>query len=152
MITQQEFEAILDDGTKRIEGDLRWRNDEDHSPAQEFRVQVFSEPGWPLTVIGWWNPRSGKLSYTMRHDAAGRILGLDLGRRVAHRNPSSERLYGTHKHRWTDRFRDKQAYIPDDITAEWDQPVEVWQQFCSEVRITHLGTMDYPSLQEELPL
>ncbi len=151
MITQQEFEAILDDGTKRIEDDIRWRGNKEHPPAQEFRVKVLSDPGWPLTAIAWWNPRSGKLSYTLRHDTAGRILGLDLGN-VTHRNPTSDRLRGTHKHRWTDQFRDKQAYIPDDITAEWDQPIEVWDQFCSEVGITHLGTMDSPTTQEELPL
>lgn len=142
---------MLADGTKRIEGYLRWRDDEDHSPAQEFRVRVFSEPGWPLTVIGWWNPRSRKLSYVLRHDAAGRILGLDLGP-VAHRNPSSERLDGTHKHRWSAEFRDKQAYVPEDITAQWDQPVAVWEQFCSEAGIAHHGRLDAPSAQEELPL
>ena len=151
MITQQEFEAILSDDTKRVKGDLRWGGDEDHSPAQEFRVRVLSEPGWPLTVIGWWNPRSRKLSYVLRHDAAGRILGLDLGP-VVHRNPSSQRLDGTHKHRWANEFRDKQAYVPSDITAEWSQPVVVWEQFCSEVRIAHDGTMVAPAVQEEMLL
>ena len=91
MITQQEFESILEDGTKRIEGDIRWNDSKDHPPAQQFRVKVLSNPGWPLTAIAWWNPRSGKLSYLLRHDVAGRIIGLDLGR-VAHRNPTSELL------------------------------------------------------------
>lgn len=151
MITQQEFEAILSDETKRIEQDLVWREDEDHSPAQEFRVPVASEPGWPLTLIGWWNPQSRKLSYTLRHDAVGRILGLDLGP-VTHHNPTCERLAGTHKHRWTDEYRDKQAYVPGDITAQWDDPVAVWAQFCSEVRVAHVGALPAPVSQWEMQL
>ncbi len=150
MITQQEFEAILADTSKRVEGNLAWRDDEDHSPAREFRVPVASEPGWPLTLIGWWNPLSRKLSYTLRHDAAGRILGLDLGP-VTHQNPTSERLAGTHKHRWMDEYRDKHAYVPGDITAEWDDPVAVWEQFCSEVGIAHEGSLRSPVFQEEMP-
>nr|WP_211341403.1 hypothetical protein [Desulfoglaeba alkanexedens] len=57
-----------------------------------------------------------------------------------------------HKHRWTESFRDKEAYLPDDISATWDQPMEVRQQFCRKAKIEHRGQMHAPSALEELPL
>ena len=44
-LTDREFAAILSDDTKRIEEDLTWAEDEDHSPAFEFRVNVDSTSG-----------------------------------------------------------------------------------------------------------
>ena len=46
--------------------------------------------------------------------------------------------------------RDAQAYRPADITAQWDDPVAVWAQFCAEVTIRHDGTLHPPIWQEEL--
>jgi hypothetical protein len=51
-LTQNEFEAILADDSKRIEGDISWTDDEDHSPSVEFRAEVQSAPGYPLFVRG----------------------------------------------------------------------------------------------------
>lgn len=150
MITQQELDAILADTTKVIESDISWREDADHSPAHEFRVDVRSEPGWPLVVVGRYNPYAGKLSYILLHRSAGRIYGLDVG--ADHHNPSCQRVGEKHKHRWTDDFRDKDAYVPSDITALWDRPQEVWEQFCREANIDHQGRFDPPAIQEELQL
>ena len=38
--TDDEFAAIMEDATKRIGDDVTWGEDEDHSPAREFRVGV----------------------------------------------------------------------------------------------------------------
>jgi len=58
-----------------------------------------------------------------------------------------------HKHRWTERFRDKEAYAPDDISAPVGDPVAVWQQFCAEAGITHAGALAQPpAVQEDLLL
>lgn len=84
------------------------------------------------------------------HRSAGRIYGLDLG--ADHHNPSCQRVGEKHKHRWTEEFRDKEAYVPTDITASWDQPQEVWAQFCYEAKIHHNGRLHLPLIQEELPL
>jgi hypothetical protein len=73
MITQREFDAILGDTSKRIEGDLDWREDADHSPAREFRVEVTSDSGWPLFVVGRYNPCAGTLSYPLIDRGAGHI-------------------------------------------------------------------------------
>lgn len=55
-----------------------------------------------------------------------------------------------HKHRWTEAFGDKDAYEPDDITASWETPSVVWQQFCAEVHILHTGELRTPSQQREM--
>ena len=150
MITQQEFEAILADGTKRIEGDLRWRVDASRWPASTFRAPVLSDGEHPLEIFGRWNPKPGKLSYVLLRRGTGRIYALDLG--SGHRNPSGDLVGRTHKHHWTDEFRDRRAYVPSDITASWDAPVEVWEQFCGEARIAHRGTLHHPDWQDELSL
>lgn len=43
MLTQREFEAILADESKRIEDDIVWREDPEHSPAREFRAELRSD-------------------------------------------------------------------------------------------------------------
>ncbi|TKC99678.1 DUF6978 family protein [Polyangium fumosum] len=148
MLTQSEFEAMIADASKRIEGDISWREDEDHSPAVEFRVEVLSNAGHPLTLKGSYNPLSGSLSYTLIHRAAGRIYALDMGK--DHRNPSGVLVGEKHKHRWKERYRDKEAYVPDDITAPLTQPVQVWSQFCAEAKITHRGMLHQPPSASEM--
>ena len=140
-MTPQEFESMIADTTKRLADTPVWHEDEDHSPAKEFRVTVESEAGWPLSVYGWWNPDSEKLSYTLIHGGARRIIGLDLGD-VEHPTPRGERLVGTHKHRWTSQYKDKDGYRPSDITADWDAPARVWEQFCAEINIVHVPIAD----------
>ena len=44
-INQQEFETVLADDTKEIAQDLAWAEDEDHSPAREFRRNFTSKIG-----------------------------------------------------------------------------------------------------------
>ncbi len=149
-IGQNEFEAILMDRTKQISSDVEWTDDEDHSPARVFRVEVDSEQAYPLILVGRYNPAAGKLSFNLIHRVAGRIYGLDLG--ADHRNPDGTRVGDKHKHRWRIGFRDKEAYVPTDISDSWDKPVEVWKQFCREARITHAGHTSPPPIQEELPL
>lgn len=148
MITQEDVESILVDETKRIEGDIAWRLDPAHTPAVTFRAPISSEPGWPLAVHASWNPKAGKLGYTLLLQGEGRIYALNLG--APHRNPGGERIGEVHKHRWTDPFRDRWAYVPVDITAPWDQPLEVWRQFCAEANISHTGSLSTPEWQDGL--
>lgn len=56
MLSEQELAVILTDRTKWISGDIAWRADQSHLPAQRFRCDVYSEPAWPLFIEGWWNP------------------------------------------------------------------------------------------------
>jgi len=141
-LTNSEFEAILADATKRIDGDIDWREDEDHSPSVEFRAEISSTAGWPLFVRGSYNPLIPALSYTIILKSEGRVYGLDLGK--DHHNPQCNQVGEKHKHKWNEPFRDKEAYVPDDITAPAVEPVTVWAQFCAEAQLTHAGVLKPP--------
>ncbi len=141
-MTDTEFAAIISDETKEIDGDLEWSNDEDHSPCVEFRANVGSDSGYPIFVCGSYNPMALKLSFSLIHRGQGRIYGLDLG--SEHHNPSCDYVGDCHKHRWTETHRDKEAYVPQDLTAEIDDPVAVWEQFCAESKIRHRGRLAPP--------
>lgn len=142
MLSQDEFEELIADTNKHIEGNITWIEDEDHSPAVEFRVEVVSDAGYPIFIKGSYNKLAQKLSYVLIHRAAGRIYGLDLGQ--DHRNPDGEQVGEKHKHRWDEMYRDKKAYVPPDITAPITEPVMIWRQFCLESKITHNGIMQEP--------
>ncbi|MBM3217047.1 hypothetical protein FJZ36_19300 [Candidatus Poribacteria bacterium] len=141
-LTDTEFETILCDASKRIDGDIQWQEDEDHSPSVEFRAEVMSDPGWPLFVRGSFNPLIPALTYTLILQTTGRIYALDLGKE--HHNPQCNEVGETHKHRWSERFRDKEAYAPHDVSSSASDPVAVWREFCVEASLTHDGAMDHP--------
>ena len=141
-LTQAEFESILNDASKSIEGNLEWQPDPDHSPSVEFRAEVDSDAGHPLVVVGSYNRLVQALSYTLLHRESGRVYALDLGK--DHRNPDGQLVGEKHKHRWTEKHRDKEAYDPPDITSGPSQPLQVWTQFCAEAKLTHKGTLRAP--------
>ncbi len=148
-LSNAEFENILTDTSKCIEGDISWQLDEDHSPCVDFRAEVTSSPGWPLFVRGSLNRLIGAVSFVLILKTVGRIYALDLGK--DHHNPQCDFVGDCHKHRWTERFRDKEAYCPQDITADPANPTEVWRQFCEEARISHRGVLHaVPDAQREL--
>ena len=141
-LTNAEFSSILEDTSKRIDGDITWVEDEDRSPAWQFRAEIESEIGWSLFVNGRYNSLADSLSYTLILRTEGRIYGLDLGK--DHHNPQCEQTGERHKHRWSEQYRDKEAYVPDDITAQISDPVAVWKQFCVEANIKHNGKLKQP--------
>ena len=147
-MNQVEFEELLADTTKKIHGNIIWKEQENHHFAVEFRVEVVSQHGYPLFIKGRYHPGAQKLSYTLIHRSLGRIYALDMGKE--HRNPLRNKVGRIHKHRWKEQFKDKEAYLPEDITAPVTDPVAVWQQFCTEARITHDGVMQAPPFQMEL--
>ncbi len=112
---------------------------------------MVSREEYPIFVKGWYNPRSGKLSFAIIHrTAGGRIYGLDLG--AEHYNPDGRPVGEKHKNHWVPGYRDKWAYAPEDITETWDRPVEAWRQFCDEANLRHSGTMHHPDTRGELPV
>lgn len=146
---QHEFEELIDDTTKRISNDIYWNEDEDHSPTVEFRIELTSRIRYTLFVRGSYNPVAHTLTYALIHRTFGRIYALDMGKE--HHNPSCNYVGEKHKHRWNEQLGDKEAYVPNDITASATDPVAVWKQFCSEAHITHEGVMHAPpSLPLEL--
>ena len=141
-MNQPDFEALLNDPTKRVVSDITWADDEDHSPTVEFRVEVESDAGYPIFIRGSFNSLAGALSYTLVHRGSGRIYALDLGK--DHHNPTCSYVGEKHKHRWNEPMGDKEAYVPSDITAPVSDPVAVWVEFCEEAKIKHLGLMHRP--------
>ena len=109
-ITSQDFEALLADRSKKIAGDIVWMKDQGNSPALVFQSPVESETGHPLVAVGWMNPQTAKLSFSLIYRGTGRVYGLDLG--ADHRNPDGERVGEKHKHHWKDLYPDKWAYVP----------------------------------------
>ena len=140
-LTSAQFDAILAE-RKTIFQDIIWSEDEDHSPTKEFKCEVSSDCGWPLLLKGSYNQLTNCLSFVIILSGVGRIYALDLGK--DHRNPDREMTGEKHKHRWTEEFRDKQAYVPNDITEAAAKPLAVWKQFCLEANIVHSGTMIAP--------
>ena len=126
-----EFNALML-SDKRIEGNINWHEDQDRSQsARIFRTDVITDDERSMFVQGRYNARRGKLSYALILRGEGRIYALDMGRE--HR-PYPDK----HKH------ANGAIYDPDDITASPTAPTQVWEQFCREARITHLGNMDQP--------
>ena len=141
-MNQSDFEALINDATKTIVDDITWSDDEDHSPTVEFRNEIQSLAGYPIFLKGSYNAIARTLSYTIVHRGSGRIYSLDLGK--DHHNPTCTNVGEKHKHRWNETVRDKEAYVPDDITALVTDPVAVWKQFCIEAKIQHNGIMHSP--------
>jgi hypothetical protein len=149
-LSQQEYDAIISDRTKVIEEDIVWEGP-GNSPTREFRIDIDSSEGYPIFIKGWYNPRSGKLSFSIIHrTVGGRIYGLDLG--AEHYNPDGKPVGEKHKNYWVSGYRDKWAYVPDDITGTWDRPIQVWEQFCAEVSLSHSGTIRHPDTQGGMPI
>ena len=143
-MTREEFNEFIADTSKRIDGDITWGPDEDHSPAIEFRADLQTDAGHPAFIRGSVNRRAGTLSLAIIHRAYGRIYGLDLGK--DHRNPDGTMVGEKHKHEWRDGvMAAKFAYEPLDITAQLPDVALVWQQFCEEARIEHRGRLVTPS-------
>jgi hypothetical protein len=145
MLSQEEFEQLINDPYKRVDEDIQWIRDSNNLWVK-FRAQVITDSEHDLFIQGSFNAFSNKLSYHLIYRPVGRIYGLDLGQE--HSNPDRQRVGETHKHRWTETFKDKEAYAPPDITAPASQPIEVWRQFCLEARITHNGIMQPPPDQQ----
>lgn len=141
-LTDAEFRTIMADETKRIPGDITWSRMEGRSATSVFHVAVLSDRGWPLFIQGRYNSPNESLTFTLILRTTGRIYGLDLGQN--HHNPQCSHVGTRHRHRWSERYRDKEAFVPDDITAPASDPVAVWREFCAGARIRHDGSMSPP--------
>ena len=148
-LTNAEWDFIMKDPSKRVDGDIEWVGDEHHFPARRFRARVETAAGRPLFVLGRYNPLARKLSYSLFLKTDGRIYGLDMGH--DHTDPQGNDLGDSHKHEWSECYRDREGYAPEDITAPVFDPVSVWRQFCAEANIRHNGRMHSLPVSMEWP-
>ena len=100
---------------------------------------------FPFSVI--YLERETEIFVVLILKTTGRVYGLDLGK--DHHNPQCDQVGEKHKHKWTEQFRDKEAYEPYDITESASDPVAVWRQFCAEAHLTHEGTLHAPPPHQE---
>jgi len=149
MLTAAEFDELMNDDSKSISTDIGWSEDEDHSPTVEFRVEVQSDPGYPLFIRGSYNQLAKAMAFALIHRGVGRIYCLCIGK--DHHNPSCQFVGEKHKHTWTEQSKDKEAYAPADITASSTEVSLAWKQFCAEAKIQHTGAFrEPPAVQEDL--
>ena len=148
-LSQWEYDSIISDRTKVIYEDIEWEV-AGNSPTRRFRIDIESDDEHPIFIDGWYNPLSGKLSYSIIHRSVGRIYGQDLG--ADHVNPDGVSVGEKHKNHWRPGSRGKWAYVPQDITETWNRPAAVWAQFCAEANIRHLGTIQDPVVQGSMLL
>lgn len=142
ILPQHEYDKIMSDTSKRIDENISWEVSSEYAQDQKFRQNVLSELECSLFVHGWWNPSTCKLSYVLIFEKTSRILGLDTGD-CGHHNPTCQSIKGPHIHKWNEKYKDKIADSAPDI-KNWDQPREVWDQFCSLAVIEHKGKMIEP--------
>jgi hypothetical protein len=55
MLTQGEFEELINDFSKRIDGDIQWTVDNNVLWAK-FRAEVITDSGYDLFIQGSFNP------------------------------------------------------------------------------------------------
>lgn len=146
MLSEAEVDEIIADPGKEIEGDIVWRSTRANGAAQTFQVLLTHASPAQIEVSGWFNPAKNNLSFSFIAKPQ-RIYGLDMSGR--HTNKDGDVFRGMHKQRWSDAAKRAEAFVPHDITAGWNEPRRVWEQFCAEARITHVGTFEEPEWQLE---
>jgi hypothetical protein len=140
-VTQAEFEALIADLTKRIEGTISWSQDKS-GVVFDFRAKVKSDSGDQLSVKGSHNRKLGKTSYTLF--TTDRIFSVDYDRN--HGDAGN-----FHIHAW-DASRQKCVAMKASGQIEIARdPLRLWKWFCEQAHITHDGVLEsLPPLQESL--
>ncbi len=139
-LSQEEFESIIADDSKRIVGDIAWRKDPDHRGAFAFAVPVDNAAGRLLRATGWVHLPGRRLSYSLILQAT-RIAGLDYGKTLRHRNLDGTRIVGDHTQHWLAEANRAEARPLPVGMPDWDDLVAAWRRFCAEVGIVHVGRM-----------
>ena len=136
-LTEDEADRLVA-APKTISGDLVWSHDVDRGWAKS-ELKVASELGVDLRVYSNINMKEPSLfSFALLVNRVFRIRGLCINRGHVNKHTNNEKWWpGTHKHRWTDRCRDRFAYTPaESISSDVG---EAFRQFCTECAITFDG-------------
>jgi hypothetical protein len=151
-LTDHEYASFLTD-EKVVEGDITWSWDTNHEGTAKFAARLRWGDRF-LDVRGSFNQRRGALSIAVllkKHGQAHRIYALDHGG-PGHKNPDQRIVGPLHKHRWSTRHQDQEAYEPNDITNPPSNLAGVWKEFCAEAAIQHAGVLHpLPLRQRVLP-
>lgn len=138
---------------KSASGEVIW---ERINGSERASVRVANTQGQHLELRLRVHPKTPEQLHVMLIWGQTSIRRLDV--RDDHVNDASDEVWRreTHKHRWTDRYGDGEAYTPDDIPEPESGPVtpdhyrEIVEAFCREYHIDpgELGWSD-PDMREE---
>ncbi|HEY8361980.1 MAG TPA: hypothetical protein VIK77_03735 [Tissierellaceae bacterium] len=144
LLTEEEANTIIA-MEKVIVDDIIWKR-MDEKACFEFNVPVLLDYPGKLVLIGTKSFFREKYSFTLLYNNEFRIRGLDVGK--GHRNPPDKKQVGKkHKHKWTDLYKDKWAYVPNDIT-DGAKVTQALFEFFKECNIIYKGkAIEYPSYQ-----
>ena len=140
-MNKDDVDAFLRDLAMRIEGDIHWSPDRRNARTFRFRVDVETSDPNDHYLEGWYSPRTEKLTLTVFRPDRGRIYGLCMG--ITHPELDGADPRRPHKHYWTEERRDQNRYLPDDISADWSNPLRVWSEFRRESHLVHDGQLFY---------
>ena len=137
ILSEAEVERIIN-LPKRITEHNQWREGDDGSWYME--VPIEAEEQLPLRLYGRFNPRTANYTFIL---FCGRLnlRRLDVGKR--HHNPECDDVGSPHKHRWTDRFRDKWAYEPPEMENK-SSICDTFTTFLAECNIALEGRFAEP--------
>jgi hypothetical protein len=135
-VSEQEVRDIMR-SKKTIEEDIAWSSSDDKAYTVEFNVPIKIDYPCKLILIGSYNFRIERFSFTILYNNEARIRSLDIG--TDHKNPDDKKKIGKkHKHKWTNKYKDKLAYVPDDITTG-AKIHKVFYEFLKECNIEYKG-------------
>ena len=137
ILSEAEAERIIG-LPKRISGQNDWQQQDDGNWYTEMPVET--EEQLPLRLYGRFNPRTSNYTLIL---FCGRLnlRRVDVGKR--HHNPECDNMGTPHKHRWSDRFRDKWAYEPPEM-EDADSIGDTFAKLLAECNITLDGRFVEP--------
>lgn len=114
------------------------------------RVEYPTDPGFELMLQQSRVIERYTIQLSYRRKPARRYCAAHV-----HTNASdcpdmkNERIWGRHKHRWSDLTGDECVYVPEDMQGTLLE--ECFYEFMEECGITFLGRWNDPPIQDELP-
>jgi hypothetical protein len=140
-VTKGEFDSLLANRNKRIDGDIKWGESKGIPNVFDFRVTVFSTTGYALVIKGSHNRLLNKTSFTLFNQKVGRIFSVDFDR--SHGDAGN-----CHLHRWNGS---KCIVLKATATPQTaSNPLSLWKWFCEQAGISHNGNL--ANLPEQPPV
>lgn len=151
-LSEDEINNFIENIRKIINAhQIRWQYD-DRRKIYKFQLKVETPiPEYSARLVGEHNPRNDKTKFALLLNDR-RIRCLEYGPTARHTNPNGTKIRGLHKHKWTDLYEDREAYVPEDIDTT--SPEKAFRCFIEECKIEFKGKLlpipSRPTRQEVL--
>ena len=140
-MTTDEINAFLADTDKFLAGEFEWRRPNGRFQFRQ-AVQYDNSANRKIELSIWCNLDAPTMTIAYFVSGIGRIYGFCLG--VSHGNMLYHRHYGVGESAIV-------TPLPDSIARPVDNPAEVWERFCAETSLTHVGDFRNPPEEPWLP-